>query len=173
MPWKNGLGSTAQIAIFPEGAAFPGEDFLWRLSTATVRADSPFSLFPGCDRLLTVYQGDGLLLNGRKHEPLSPWAFSGDDPVESELLGSEVVDLGLIYRRGKVRATMVVKELLSSESVPLVPEGVLLIFCVQGQAMANGVLLMAGETLYVEGESQVELTSAPGAKYIEVSLQIL
>ncbi|MBI3558729.1 MAG: HutD family protein, partial [Deltaproteobacteria bacterium] len=82
MPWKNGRGTTRQIAIFPEDAAFPGDEFLWRVSSAKVTEAGPFSAFPGCDRFLAVWQGAGLLLGTQSLEPLVPQKFSGDEPIE-------------------------------------------------------------------------------------------
>jgi uncharacterized protein len=61
MPWKNGGGETAEIAVFPEGATL--DDFDWRISMATVSADGPFSLFPGVDRTLSVLEGDGPIID--------------------------------------------------------------------------------------------------------------
>ena len=48
MPWKNGLGVTAQIAIHPPGATLA--DFTWRISSAEVRGSNPFSNFAGTPR---------------------------------------------------------------------------------------------------------------------------
>jgi hypothetical protein len=48
LPWKNEGGITREVAIFPPGADMNG--FLWRVSTASVASDSPFSVFPGVDR---------------------------------------------------------------------------------------------------------------------------
>ena len=55
VPWKNGGGVTREVAAFPDGAGF--DDFLWRISMAEVRADGPFSVFPGVDRVLAVLEG--------------------------------------------------------------------------------------------------------------------
>jgi environmental stress-induced protein Ves len=63
MPWKNGLGSTKEIEIFPAGSQMSDGSFLWRLSSATVAANSSFSQFQGYDRWLTVLSGKGLWLN--------------------------------------------------------------------------------------------------------------
>ncbi len=49
MPWKNGSGETAEIAIWPDGVALDAFD--WRISMARVAADGPFSAFAGVDRL--------------------------------------------------------------------------------------------------------------------------
>ena len=53
MPWKDGGGSTTEIAIEPAGASL-AEPFLWRVSSARVEASGPFSRFPGRARLLTL-----------------------------------------------------------------------------------------------------------------------
>ena len=43
MPWKNGLGVTREMAVFPSGANLERGDFLWRLSSADVGTSGPFS----------------------------------------------------------------------------------------------------------------------------------
>ncbi len=57
MPWKNGGGSTTELAIFPSDATL--ENFVWRLSTATVKTDGPFSHFAQIDRTLAIFIGCG------------------------------------------------------------------------------------------------------------------
>ena len=52
VPWKNGGGSTTQIAVFPPDAGF--EDFDWRISLATIAEDGAFSEFPGVERTLAL-----------------------------------------------------------------------------------------------------------------------
>ena len=47
IPWKNGGGTTAEVAAFPEGSNF--ETFGWRISMADVTSDGPFSSFPEID----------------------------------------------------------------------------------------------------------------------------
>lgn len=110
MPWKNGLGTTAQIDLCPADGEFPavlqGNDFFWRLSSATVQSDNPFSQFPGCDRLLAVLHGTGLSLNDKKLLPNEVYHFSGDELIQGNLLGGPVADLGLIFCRKKVQAEM-------------------------------------------------------------------
>jgi environmental stress-induced protein Ves len=59
--WRNGLGGTRVIASAPWTPA-PG----WRISIATVRANVPFSVLPGVDRvLLPLVPGSlGLVADG-------------------------------------------------------------------------------------------------------------
>ncbi|MET9053034.1 HutD family protein [Streptomyces bacillaris] len=105
VPWKNGGGLTREVAAAPAGA--DGSD--WRVSLADVTADGPFSLFPGVDRTLTVVEGPGmdLVVGGEHHivdEPLWPHDFPGDRPTDGFLLGGPVVNLNVMYRRGRTRA---------------------------------------------------------------------
>jgi len=58
--WGNGGGTTAEILAAPDGAGFG--DFDWRVSTAVVAADGPFSVFPDVDRVLCVIEGGVLEL---------------------------------------------------------------------------------------------------------------
>lgn len=61
VPWKNGGGSTTEIAIGPPDSGF--EDFDWRVSLATIEKDGAFSQFPGVDRTLALVEGHGMTLD--------------------------------------------------------------------------------------------------------------
>ena len=58
VPWKNGRGTTRELALWPATASFEHGDWHWRLSAAEVGAAGPFSAFPECERILTVTKGD-------------------------------------------------------------------------------------------------------------------
>ncbi len=58
-PWKNGGGSTRQLAIHPPQASL--DDFVWRISCARVSGAGPFSAFPGIQRSQALLEGDLLL----------------------------------------------------------------------------------------------------------------
>lgn len=151
MPWKNGQGSTTQIDIFPEGAQFPDGEFLWRLSSARVGASGPFSIFPGCDRLLVVLSGQGLSLNGKTIGPVTPFYFSGEDNIQAELLQGAVVDLGLIYRRDKVRAEMSVVQIAAMASQEIsASSGSAYVYCVSGEVNCGNQVLTEGESCFIE-----------------------
>lgn len=171
MPWKNGLGSTDQIAISPADADFMSADYLWRVSSAIVRSAGPFSQFPGYDRWLVVLSGDGLLINGFPLLPLSPFHFSGDELIHSELLGNAVVDLGIIYRRDKVQASMMVNDLNDSQTLALT-KGRHFLFCVRGHFTAEKITVSEGETLEVPGPVMLDLhaDTATPAKYLHLKL---
>lgn len=101
-PWKNGGGETAEIVCFPEGAGF--DSFGWRISTARVAGDGPFSRFDGVARVLAVLEGGPLALSfadGRRvvlDRDSAPFAFDGALPCAGELLGPPVLDLNVMVR---------------------------------------------------------------------------
>ena len=57
MPWKNGGGTTTEVAVSPDHAGL--EDFDWRISMARVETSGPFSSFAGIDCTLSVLEGEG------------------------------------------------------------------------------------------------------------------
>ncbi len=102
-PWKNGGGSTTEIAVEPPGASL--DTFDWRISAARVASDGPFSEFPGIDRTLAVITGHGLALTigdaapvtcGRDSEPVS---FAGDIATSAKLTSGAITDLNVMTRR--------------------------------------------------------------------------
>jgi hypothetical protein len=107
VPWKNGGGTTTEVAVYPPGAGF--DDFGWRVSIADVRHGGPFSLFPGIDRCLAVLKGAMTLTIADRQlvmvSPETPPAlFSGDDGTVAALAGGTVVDLNVMTRRGAFAA---------------------------------------------------------------------
>lgn len=106
-PWKNGGGTTREIATHPPGAGFG--DFAWRLSVADVERDGPFSAFPGIDRTIVLLRGAGkrLAADGVEHaltECGAPFAFAGEAAIEARLVGGATRDFNVMTRRGSWRA---------------------------------------------------------------------
>ncbi|EPF75986.1 HutD/Ves family protein [Acinetobacter rudis] len=109
MPWKNGLGSTIELA---RDAGQDMQQFLWRISMADVSTNGPFSIFPDRQRLLSILEGEGLRLNFVQRglqqtvKGLDVCAFSGEDVIESVLLDGPVRDFNLIYSAAHFSAQM-------------------------------------------------------------------
>ena len=99
-PWKNGLG--VQYEIMCDGSL--PDDWTWRLSTADITQDVPFSVFPGVNREFCVADGNGVVLtiNGVEHrcEPGSITKFRGDDEVYATLIDGPMKALNLMVRDG-------------------------------------------------------------------------
>ena len=146
-PWKNGGGSTREVACWPPGAGFDGFD--WRVSIATIAASGPFSTFAGVDRVITLLDGDGVRLQGagidhRLAEPLAPFAFSGDAAIDCTLLGGASSDFNVMTRRGRLRAEL--RVLRDSQTLPAAAHGLLLAW--QGDWQVNGQALAQGQGLW-------------------------
>lgn len=121
MPWKNGGGSTTEIAVFPRGAGLDAVD--WRVSMADVAADGPFSSFPGIDRTLAILSGAGLRLAIGDAAPVAltgadaPLAFPADVPTRAWLLDGPVTDLNVMTRRGRFRHVLARRALMAGDEV--------------------------------------------------------
>ena len=103
-PWKNGGGSTAEIAVAPAGAGL--DDFDWRISMADVEADGPFSLYPGIARTLVLLHGDGidLAIDGESYRVdrgARTIHFPGDLPTVGTLIGGPTRDFNIMTRRSR------------------------------------------------------------------------
>ncbi|MBL1102401.1 HutD family protein [Streptomyces sp. 205] len=111
LTWKNGGGTTREIAHFPSGAGM--DDFIWRISLAEVRKDGPFSEFGQVDRILTMVDGAGMELTVDGHKRLIdtryvPHALSGDAPTACRLLDGKVVNLNVMWRRGQAQVSVAI-----------------------------------------------------------------
>ncbi|CAO3648914.1 unnamed protein product [Cunninghamella echinulata] len=72
-PWKNGLGTTKQIAIYPPDKDFKKDTFFWRLSIHSIQEKHcQFSFFPGYKRTTVIlpYE-EPKSPSGKKHEQMS------------------------------------------------------------------------------------------------------
>jgi uncharacterized protein len=107
--WKNGGGSTVELAVRPEGANL--DAFEWRVSVADVSGDGEFSRFQGVDRVLTLLSGAGMELeftdrSVRLEPSHDPFAFSGEAPVAARLGDGPVRDVNVMVKRGDWRAAV-------------------------------------------------------------------
>ncbi|RQO40075.1 histidine utilization protein HutD [Variovorax sp. KBW07] len=149
MPWKNGGGTTQEIASWPQGAAL--DSFGWRVSIATIAAAGPFSVFAGIDRQIMLLEGDGVRLfthDGRIDQrlgvPHEPFAFSGDEAIDCTLLGGASNDFNVMTRRGQWRAD--VRVLDSASAIAAAPHGVLL--ALRGAWRLNDETCREGEGVF-------------------------
>jgi environmental stress-induced protein Ves len=102
-PWRNGGGSTREVAAHPPGAA----DFTWRVSLADVAAPGPFSAFDGVDRTIVLLAGPAMQVEvaGDRHDLFRhvPFAFDGGAPTSCAVPGGPTHDLNVMTRRGLTR----------------------------------------------------------------------
>ena len=103
-PWKNGGGTTRDIAVSPPGASL--DDFDWRLSLAQVDRDGPFSRFDNVDRTLVLLSGAMTLHEpGRRIDLVrhQPFAFAGERAIEATVASGATLDFNVMTRRGRTR----------------------------------------------------------------------
>jgi environmental stress-induced protein Ves len=107
-PWLNGGGTTAEILANPPGAAI--DRFDWRVSVATIEAESDFSTFADIDRFLMPLSPAGLSLSraeSTEHIPqFATHEFAGETTVRAVDVTEQSLDLNLMIRRGVARGTL-------------------------------------------------------------------
>lgn len=102
MPWRNGRGSTLEIARDPAN----GEEFAWRLSLADIKEDGDFSAYAGYRRALVLIAGKSLCLRFKGHGHCflhtvgRGTRFDGDWKTHCAVPGGHCTDLSLIVSRG-------------------------------------------------------------------------
>lgn len=79
--WSGGL--TTQIAIYPEDANVAKQDFIYRISSATVNLDSTFTNYNDYIRYIATLDNE-IILNENKLSPLEVHKFLGSDHTTSK-----------------------------------------------------------------------------------------
>jgi hypothetical protein len=88
------------------------------------------------------------------------------------LLGGEVTDFGIIYRRDKISATMLVEEFPEAHQLDL-PLGVHFIYCSDDSLDVAGQILEEGDSIKIAGPVKIMIQSSLGGKlkYIRLLIQ--
>ncbi|HEU4667058.1 MAG TPA: HutD family protein [Arthrobacter sp.] len=138
-PWRNGGGVTRQIAGHPNAASLQDGGWDWRVSIAEVTKAGDYSPYPGMERVLTVVEGELLLLtvDGAEHplEKYRPFRFPGGAAASCALPTGDVKNLNVITKAGSFKGFTSIIEISKKRAHPLFAGqfGILL----QGQATAS------------------------------------
>lgn len=178
MPWKDGGGTTTQVAIEPPSATL-ADPFLWRLSSARVERSGPFSRFPGLRRILALLDGPGMDLAFEDGSSLGlgdsaqPIAFDGGLGVQATLRGGPCVDLGVIYDPARVACALVRLEPGSNLRLQT-GNGTHLVYAPKGglEVPSHGWQIHPGEALRWEGSQSLDL-QVPGPEAPVWKMQVL
>lgn len=155
MPWKNGGGTTAEIAIGPPGASLDAFD--WRISMARVASDGPFSSFPGIDRTLAIIDGAALRLSvdGQAVElttQSTPYSFPGEAAVHATRTAGDVIDLNVMSRRSHYAHR--VSRIAANGTLIPTEASILCLFCANGslevERGGQTAQLGARDSLFIE-----------------------
>ena len=165
-PWKNGGGTTTDLAVHPDGAGW--DDFLWRVGIADIRQSGPFSSFPGIDRSIMLLEcpplsGMTLEIDGATTEmvPREFIDFSGEATTQGILRGAAVRDLNVMSRRGAIKHRRGWNAVAARDWFRLGGTDARFIYVVAGAAQLVGTAsepqVSAGESLIVTGEDAFNL----------------
>ena len=169
LPWKNGGGTTTEIAVDPEGANW--DVFNWRVAIADIRASGPFSRFPGIDRSIVLLENPkdarrseiSLDIDGNKVRmvPREFIDFSGDAETHCELNGPPALDFNVMSRRDAIKHRRGWKSVSANELFRLGGTDQRFVYVVSGEAeLINAVsarTVAAGETLVASGDETLVL----------------
>ena len=173
VPWKNGGGSTTEIAIGPPDSGF--EDFDWRVSLATIEKDGAFSAFPGVDRTLALVEGHGMLLeiDGEPTlvtdtEPVV--SFDGSSQVIAKLSRGGSTDFNAMTRSERCYHTFG-RRRLSGDSTFVARADVTVLFLAEGDALElrnekERIGLVRYDAVVLEPGSVWKLEAGQGMIYI-------
>jgi environmental stress-induced protein Ves len=166
MPWRNGAGSTLEIAREP----VDGSDFLWRLSLATIASDGPFSSYAGYRRSVTLVAGEGFRLAIDDRQPVALQTvgasalFDGAAAVQCALIDGPCSDLSLMVRAPGTIAS--VRRLQGEEVrvLPLPAAARSAVFCLRGSTR-----LVHGAGLQLAQHDTVLFDSDPAPRSLPAS----
>lgn len=156
MPWKNGQGSTTQLLSDPtvDGS------FNWRLSIAEVSQSGPFSNFSGYDRIITLINGNGMVLtfNGTMERRIDrlfdPLPFDGGWQTECRLIDGPLRDFNLMIARTWGHGWMTILRPRPGEQCEIGEAPVVLLHVFEGAAdlelAGHRINLTAGDSLHVQ-----------------------
>jgi environmental stress-induced protein Ves len=162
-PWKNGGGTTRQLAIAPAGADFA--DFDWSVSLAEIEQAGPFSEFPGIDRTFMLVDGAELILDveGTAHRlaTLDTLAFPGDATTACRLQSGPARALNLMTRRGRAAGSslaVAVTAAAGHEVTTADGEAVVLVALTDGLSLDGGAALGPRDSVVWDEPGSVRVT---------------
>lgn len=163
VPWKNGLGSTIELAINNGGTV---DRFEWRLSIASVVKDGVFSDFSGYFRNLVLIEGPGITLEYDQAKTdkldtlLSIAKFDGASRTLGVLKSGPIKDFNIMTNISNTHA--VVETYLEHQIVDILECDLCFIYCLSEEATLKqqGLTLPAGHLLKIQtpkaGTLQIE-----------------
>ena len=152
-PWKNGGGTTRDIAVSPPGASL--DTFEWRLSLAQVDRDGPFSRFDNVDRTLVLLSGAMTLHERERRIDLvhnEPFAFEGERAIEATVAGGCTLDFNVMTRRGRATHTARRESFSKQAYIETRAGSTVVLFALERGLIVDGEQLDAHDTVIITAE---------------------
>jgi environmental stress-induced protein Ves len=163
IPWKNGKGETIELAINEGGTL---DDFIWRLSMASVVEDGVFSDFSGYQRNLILIEGYGINLqhDDSKIDKLTRILdianFDGGCRTVGNLPAGEITDFNVISHKEK--CSVVVETFKEQQTLELKTANLCFIYSLSGAfqltSYQNQQIIKAGHLLRLDELKTGEIT---------------
>lgn len=187
MPWKNGRGTSLQIAAFPNDA--DAESCDWRVALATMDTPCEFSLYPGVDRSLSLISGGALRLTSKCDEYSysneikltqgAVFSWPGEQQIDATADGNglfSICDFNIMTRRSNCSHTLAFCNIQDEQ---IVCRGqIVVVFCVDGTVdvveSEQVRQLLPRDSLLVQAESTETLAvriRGHSAKYLLATIQ--
>jgi environmental stress-induced protein Ves len=174
MPWRNGSGVTLEIAREPAA----DNEFLWRLSLATVANSGPFSSYPGCRRSVSLIAGNGFRLDigGQESAILDSIGatalFSGGAPTGCTLINGRSTDLSLIVREPGTIISVTRIQATEARIVPLQSSTLNAVFCLsEGSLLTLSGSARPSNRARTEAKLAVQDTALLGGQAAELAIR--
>jgi environmental stress-induced protein Ves len=176
IPWKNGQGETIELAINVGGKL---DDFIWRLSMASVVEDGVFSDFSGYQRNLILIEGNGINLQhddskiDKLNRILDVANFDGGCRTVGNLTAGEITDFNIITHKEK--CSEVVETFIEQQTIELKAADLCFIYSLSGAfqltSYQNQQIVKAEHLLKINSLKAGDMT-VTGQKLIVVYLTL-
>ena len=175
-PWQPGGGPPTDIAV---GLGADGE-VDWRVGTAAILKDGPFSDYAGVTRTFTIVAGPGVHLDfegegTRTLDRDQPTRFAGAPAPFCRLRdGASATAFNLLTRDGAASGEVAIRRGLAAEE-PVPSAAVVVIYAVEEawSLTADGetVVVEQGAAAQVEGAEAITIASAIGGRAAVVTIE--
>ena len=169
-------GTSTEIFIHPSNGSFADRNFLFRISTATVEAEeSTFTFFEGITRHLMILKGElELIHEGRYTKHLKPYdqdTFSGEWSTRSR---GKVTDFNLMLKAGATGSLTHHRIEPENGIVFSAKTAFYFLYFASGTAtLSNGNTAKAGDLIWIEKDSEVNIQSKERCDVLEIEVVLL
>jgi environmental stress-induced protein Ves len=175
VPWKNGGGTATDIAVQPAADG----DVAWRVGTAGILKDGPFSDYEGVTRTFTVIAGPGVHLDfagegTRTLDRDQPTRFAGAPAPFCRLRdGQAATAFNLLTRDGFATGDVEIRRGRAAEE-PVTAAATVLLYAIEEawSLTADGqtVVMHQGAAAQIDGAAAITASSAIGGRAAIVTI---
>ncbi|HEX4442384.1 MAG TPA: HutD family protein [Galbitalea sp.] len=159
VPWKNGNGTTQQVAISPATATI--DNFDWRVSVATISGDSPFSQFEGVSRWIMPLDPEGFTMRVEgettRLADREAFAFNGGSTVRAIKVRPGALDLSLMVRNSIARGSLLALVVQDETAIAAGPNESVVIVVLEGSPSVDETVLEILDAIELPSGSDVVL----------------